>query len=296
MERLTGTTLADELRAGALGETRACVLTLEVLAAIDTAHALGVLHRDIKPGNILRGTDGRAMVTDFGIAKIAEDDSATTTGLLVGTAAYLAPERLGGELATPVSDVYSVGVVLYEALAGRPPFRADTPLGLVRSIASDDPPPLAALRPDIRPEVVAVVECAMARAAERRYASAAAMSAALAQAADPRRAADTQPTVPIAAPAPTRATSDRPASTAVMISAPPPEQRTRRGAARRVVPWVVLTVAAVLLLAFLLIVAWRDDGDQAPPPTTVPDVVAPSTAIPAPMQRAIDELARAVQR
>ena len=172
---------------------------IEVLSALDAAHQLGVIHRDIKPGNILLGPDGHAKVADFGIAKLAEDSDQTTAGLVFGTAAYLAPERLAGQPASPASDLYSVGVVLFEALTGRPPFRADTPLVLLASISRDDPQPIGELCPDAQPALIAAVERAIDKDPYHRFESASTMAAALAAANRPDNVptSDT-PTLPIA--------------------------------------------------------------------------------------------------
>ncbi|HUP68437.1 MAG TPA: serine/threonine-protein kinase [Acidimicrobiales bacterium] len=116
---------ADEVATGPLDQERLCAVAGQVLAALGVAHDSGLIHRDIKPGNVLLAEDGTAKLADFGIAKVVEknieknDDA--TTGFLLGTPAYLAPERLAGHPATPASDLYAVGVVLYEALTGRKP-------------------------------------------------------------------------------------------------------------------------------------------------------------------------------
>lgn len=297
MERLPGSTLADELATGTLTETQACTVVMEILAALDAAHRLGILHRDIKPGNILRGHDGRAKVADFGIAKIAEDSEPGTTGILFGTAAYLAPERLSGELATAASDLYSVGVVLYEALAGRPPFRADTPLGLVSSIADGHPSPLAALRPDVTPAVIAVAEQAMAKEPERRFDCAPAMSAALAAAMGAPSAAEAVPTVPIATIRSARRGRDQPpvAATDVLHTHRQADARTGQENRRRpAVLWLAGALSSVLVIAVLLVVL-TSGGDTPAPSEPAPSSPSSGTTIPAPLRRAIDQLDQAVQ-
>lgn len=184
MERLPGETLADRLRTGApLDQAWVARVAGDVLGALDAAHGAGIIHRDIKPGNILIGENGCAKVADFGIAKSAEVDGShidlTTTNLLIGTPAYLAPERISGEPATARTDLYALGVVLYEALGGKKPFSGPTPMSVALAIQHDDPPPLDEVRPDVDPHLAAVVRRAMARNAGERFASAADMLDAL---------------------------------------------------------------------------------------------------------------------
>jgi len=176
MERLPGHTLRHEIAVSALPPDRVRAILLDVLAALSAAHDAGILHRDIKPGNVLFTADGSVKVGDFGIAKSVGLDL-TGTGELVGTTAYIAPERLDGHPATPPSDLYAVGVMAYEALTGTKPFDADTPLGLARAIADTTPPPLP---PGVDPALAAVVKRAMRKRSEDRYATAAAMAADLA--------------------------------------------------------------------------------------------------------------------
>lgn len=179
MERLPGRTLADELASGPLASDRAVRVATDVLAALDAAHAAGIVHRDIKPSNVLLCPDGGVKVSDFGIAKTASAMTLTDDGTLLGTPGYLAPERLTGEAATPRSDLYSVGVLLYEALSGRQPFEGDSPAGLLRAIAEGRPVPLLEQRPDLPPLLGRAVERAMEKEPSNRFASAAEMAAAL---------------------------------------------------------------------------------------------------------------------
>ena len=141
MERLPGETLADRIAAGPVDQAWLRERALEILGALGAAHAAGIVHRDVKPGNILVATDGRAKIADFGIAKsvepLPEEVELTGTNLLVGTPAYVAPERMAGNPATPASDLYSLGLVLYEAVAGgRPADGATMPVGVDPALAS----------------------------------------------------------------------------------------------------------------------------------------------------------------
>ncbi len=314
MERLPGGTLAQELAGGTITQARACAVVLEVLSALEAAHRLGVLHRDIKPSNILRGHDGSAKVSDFGIAKIAEDPDPGTTGVLFGTAAYLAPERLAGEPATPATDLYSVGVVLFEALAGRPPFRADTPLGLVQAISGDSPPPLAALRPDVEPAVIAVTEQAMAKDPNRRFQSASAMATALRTAVDAPGATEGAPTVPVTAARTARHAADTSPieatqaiettqathaieATQVLTPPPPPAETPRRsrGLRRRAKQWIAGGIVLVVTIAILLTVLASGAGDPGPSQPTSTTQTSANRGIPAPLQHAMDRLDQSVQ-
>ncbi len=314
MERLSGRTLADELGDGAISEARACSLVLEILSALDAAHQQGVLHRDIKPGNVLLDPDGHAKVADFGIAKLADDVDQTTTGMLLGTAAYLAPERLAGGPATPASDLYSVGVLLFEALAGQPAFSADTPLALVASISSGVSVPLNQVRDGIAPAVVATVERAMATDPDDRFDSATTMAGALVAATrqSAPATADT-PTVPVASSSALRvppilperavgstaprAAMPRVAPTEVLVDAKSavPVQPTKPGGRSK--PRVVVLAGLLVLLVAAGLVATRElsDGGQAPATpastTTTPD----GNPIPPPLRRALDELDRSVR-
>ncbi len=131
MERLPGRTLADEISRGPLDAGTIRAIATQVLEGLQAAHAAGIVHRDLKPGNILLTESGDAKVADFGIAKSLDDDH--TTGVVVGTAAYIAPERLAGAKATPQSDLYSLGVVLYETVTGECPFKRQTAIATARS-------------------------------------------------------------------------------------------------------------------------------------------------------------------
>ena len=145
MECLPGRTLADELRDGPLPAQRVRSIATDLLGALAAAHAVGVVHRDVKPGNVMMTPNGSAKLGDFGIAKTAETPDLTATGMVVGTASYVAPERLAGGPASPASDLYSLGVVLYEAATGEKP-HAGGPAPPV------DPSLAAAIRRALQPD------------------------------------------------------------------------------------------------------------------------------------------------
>ncbi|MEU8891796.1 serine/threonine-protein kinase [Streptomyces sp. NPDC048442] len=153
MELVRGLSLSDVLEAdGALAPQRAAHIGAEVVAALRAAHDAGVLHRDVKPGNVLIGNDGRVVLTDFGIAMVEGTSALTMTGELIGSPEFLAPERALGRTPGPESDLWALGVMLYAAVEGSTPFRMDTPLSTLRAVVDEELPPptrAGALRPVI---------------------------------------------------------------------------------------------------------------------------------------------------
>ncbi|MFF2520048.1 serine/threonine-protein kinase [Streptomyces sp. NPDC058086] len=142
MELVRGRSLADLLRTeGPLTPERAAHIGAEVLAALRAAHAAGVLHRDVKPANVLLANDGRVVLTDFGIAMVEGSSALTMTGEVVGSPEYLPPERALGRAPGPESDLWSLGVLLYAAVEGSSPFRQDTPLSTLRAVVDAELPP-----------------------------------------------------------------------------------------------------------------------------------------------------------
>lgn len=172
MECLPGSTLSDALEAGPLPVARACDVIVDVLHGLGAAHAAGVVHRDLKPSNVLFDAEGNAKVGDFGIATSSELSDLTATGIVVGTPAYLAPERVSGERATVRSDLYAVGVMAYEALTGARPFSAESPIALAYAIHHGAPVTIRDLRPAVPETVAASVMHAMERQPADRYANA----------------------------------------------------------------------------------------------------------------------------
>lgn len=185
MERLDGRTLADDIAAGPMPPARVRAVLDDVLGALAAAHAAGVVHRDVKPSNVLVAPHGDRevmKVADFGIAKTggaAVTFAHTLTGQIVGTLAYMSPERVAGAPASTADDLYAVGVLGYEALTGRRSFPQENPAALLHAILHAPPPPLAALRPDDDPVLTAVIDRATAREPGRRFGTAHAMRAAL---------------------------------------------------------------------------------------------------------------------
>lgn len=179
MEYVAGRTLADLLKdKGALSTLQASDIAIEVASALSFAHENGVVHRDIKPGNILISNSGQVKVADFGIARAlgaAVEDGLTQTGSVMGTATYLSPEQAQGSQPDPRSDLYSLGVTMYEMVAGRAPFVGDTPVAVTYQHVHSMPTPLHDINPDVSIEFEAIVAKCMAKAPKRRYESASAL-------------------------------------------------------------------------------------------------------------------------
>ena len=238
MELLPGRTLRDEVLDGPFTETRAREVGVHALRALQAAHESGVIHRDIKPANILLTASGEAKVGDFGIAKGVESTDLTATGLVIGTPSYRAPEVVTGGPATVASDLYAVGVVLYEALSGQKPFAGDSPIAVCHAICTETPQPLP---DDVSPELAAVVTRAMAKDPERRFASANEMLRALEGDEIPAVAFFDQPTEPVASVIAGR--EDMLPSARDVVSRPSRFERVHTGA-----------MALVALVAFLIAV------------------------------------------
>lgn len=165
MEVLTGCTLAQEIRDnGPLSPVRAASIGLALLDALEAAHRVGVVHRDVKPGNVQLCEDGRVVLTDFGIASSASDSSITRTGEVVGSPAYMSPERARGESLGPASDLFSLGATLYHAVEGQAPFDRGTPVATLTAVVHDSPGSFSASGP-LRPVLVGL----LAKRAEERW-------------------------------------------------------------------------------------------------------------------------------
>jgi serine/threonine-protein kinase len=173
MELVDGPSLAGLLAAGPLGPARTMDIVAQAAAGLAAAHSAGLVHRDIKPANLLLTSDGTVKITDFGLARAADSMPLTLTGALVGTPAYLAPERASGASATPATDLYSLGVVAYECLAGAPPFDG-TPLEMV---AAHQRRPLPLLPAAVPAEVATLITHLTSKDPAARPASAAAVAA-----------------------------------------------------------------------------------------------------------------------
>jgi eukaryotic-like serine/threonine-protein kinase len=180
MEHIRGPNLKELIRKqGPFSVDGAVFIIAQVASALDYAHQRSLVHRDIKPQNILVDRDGNAKVVDFGIAKGLQDANLTEAGTGMGTVHYVSPEQARGEPATPASDLYSTGIVLFEMLTRSLPFNADTPVGVAMQHVNTPPPRPSAINPDIPPEVEAIVLRAIAKNPGERFPTGAALETAL---------------------------------------------------------------------------------------------------------------------
>ncbi|MCA9609688.1 MAG: serine/threonine protein kinase [Myxococcales bacterium] len=268
MELLEGRTLEELLRSGAMTPKLALEITREILEGLAFAHEKGVAHRDLKPANVflLKGRDGSEHVKllDFGLARVvstkgADDDEVTLTkrGVVFGTPAYMSPEQAAGTPADERSDVYSLGVLLFEMLAGRRPFVGETRAEVLRGHLADPLPRLASVRPELRAheDLVELLDIATAKSPSDRYADGAAMLEALEDL--PADAAWLVDPAEVSV-----------AATQVSIKPPPPERIHRVG--------VAIGAGAALALGVVALTFMLGEGEPARPSASTPDV-PPST-------------------
>ncbi|HEU5212742.1 MAG TPA: protein kinase [Gaiellaceae bacterium] len=222
-------------REGALPVGTAIDLGIQIAQALEAAHGRGVVHRDVKPQNVLLAGEGRAKVTDFGIARARGTEGLTLTGTIMGTSDYIAPEQAKGEAAGPASDIYSLGVVLYELLTGRVPYEAESPVAAAMRHVHDPVPSVRAVRPEVPPRLDACVRRALAKEPHDRFASMSDLIAEL----DACRRGDTP------------AAGD---SAATMIVPPPARRKPRRG--RRALRVLVVSLVAIALVVAAAIGAY----------------------------------------
>ncbi len=251
MEHLRGRTLKNIVQSEApLPQHRAVELGVQILSAAGFAHRHGVIHRDFKPHNVIVDEDGGVKVTDFGIARAGASEM-TETGSIMGTAQYLSPEQAQGHAVTAASDLYSIGVMLYEMLGGRLPFDGDSAVSIALKHLSEPPQPLTQVRPGVSPALEAVVMAALAKDPAGRWQRAeefaAALDAARAQIeAGANGGQDTAAFAPLPPP-PTEPTDGTPPPPPPVL--PPPEKRRRRW------PMVLIGLLVLALLGMLAFLA-----------------------------------------
>jgi serine/threonine-protein kinase len=261
MEYVEGRTLRDVMqREGRLTVERSLEIVADVCEALEYSHRSGIIHRDIKPGNVMLTRDGVVKVMDFGIARAVTASSATMTqtAAVIGTAQYLSPEQARGESVDARSDVYSTGILLYELLTGQPPFRGDSPVAVAYQHVREDPRPPSLLDPDIPRDVDAVVMKALAKNPDNRYGSAAEMRDDLLRAAEGR---------PVYA-TPLLGEEERTALLGGAAAAPllpESQQRSRRG-----LTWLLVGIGAIVVFALAAIIATTLLGGSSK--VTVPPV------------------------
>jgi serine/threonine-protein kinase len=263
MENLPGRTLRQVVNEEApLDQERTIAYGLQILDAAGFAHRNGIVHRDFKPHNVICGPDGQLKVTDFGIARAGASEM-TETGSIMGTAQYLSPEQAQGQPVDAASDLYSIGVMLYEMLVGRVPFDGDTAVAIALRHVSDAPVPIRQLRPDVHPALEAAIMRALEKDPAARYASAEEFAAALGMARDAILSGD-----------PGQDTAAWGALVAPTVLAEDDDGRRRRW------PWVTLVL---LLLLGATALAFALGGDDK---VKVPNLVGK------PASQAVTELAR----
>jgi serine/threonine-protein kinase len=289
MELVEGPTLAAYLREHPkLSFEEATSILEQMLAVLGAAHASGILHRDVKPANVLLAEDGQVKLADFGIAKVLSDASAELTlhGHVMGTPTYLAPERVAGHDASRQSDLYSAAVIGYEMVAGKPPFKGENVAATLAAHQRSPVPALLDVRPDAPPEYAAAVERGLAKDPADRFASAEEMRDALTQPAfEETIAVRTQTmTVPPVAPLPPLRDPERTPTPRPVAKPKPKPKRQKRAATttqsrRRLWPWVL--VGALLLGLVAGAIVGLTGSDKPLPDTSAQEPVTTTPTLPA---------------
>ncbi|MCA2245121.1 serine/threonine protein kinase [Mycobacterium sp. WUMAC-067] len=293
MELVNGEPLNSVLkRTGRLSLRHALDMLEQTGRALQVAHAAGLVHRDVKPGNILITPTGQVKITDFGIAKAVDAAPVTQTGMVMGTAQYIAPEQALGHDATPSSDVYSLGVVGYEVVSGKRPFTGDGALTVAMKHIKEPPPPLPA---ELPPNVRELIEITLVKNPAMRYRSggpfADAVAAVRAGRRPPRPSQSPPPgrASPAAIPSSptTRAAAVSPRTAAPRRSRPttgghrPPPARRTFSSGQRALLWAAGVLGALaIIIAVLIVINSRGDQQQQPPSVT--DTGTPPASAPPP--------------
>ena len=260
MEHVDGHLLSDLMRRGRLEERHVLKIADGVLTALEVSHRAGIVHRDIKPANIMVTDDGTVKVMDFGIARAVSDATANLeqTASILGTALYISPEQARGDEPDTRTDLYSLGVVMYELLAGKPPFNADSPVAIAYKHISHPVPPLAEANPEISSDVALIVETALQKDLDNRFPTAQTFRAAIEDIAQGR-----PPRLPKAG---VRAYVEPAVTGSVPTASVEPEYRTKvegfdifeaRGIPQQSVPNLAIAMGSVLAVLLVIgIVLW----------------------------------------
>lgn len=272
MEYIQGRSLLSLLEAhGRLSVKKAFFVAGEVLSALSKVHEAGLVHRDIKPGNIMIERDGRVVLMDLGLAKTDDNTTATQDGTILGTPQYVSPEQAQGEAVDHRSDLYSLGVVLYETVAGDPPFTGKSAFAVIRQHVDTLPPPIESRVPDIPPEARLAIHRALEKDRAKRFQDAAEMAAAMCAVtrtkslrALVREAEKKGRTLPDY-----RAGRSEGAPESAPVPGPEAGAAALRGARRRRVQWLMIAglyLLAVMLTVAVVIALLRSGRRVRPPP------------------------------